>query len=163
AAESVPAGPLVPDGRGALYGTTARGGPADGGVVFSLRTDGSDFRILHTFLGGATDGYRPAATVTLDGAGRLYGTTAAGGSSDSRVVYTIREDGSGFEVLPSFGDGEGRGPAAPLTLDAAGTLYGTTRSTIYRLGIDGSAFQTLHSFTGGRADGRSPQGPLLLD
>ena len=56
AAESYPQAPLVSDGRGNLYGTTAQGGSANGGTVFTIRTDGSGFQRLHTFVGGAGDG-----------------------------------------------------------------------------------------------------------
>lgn len=165
--ESSPVGPLTSDGRGNLYGATARGGPSDGGTVFMIRTDGTGYQRLHTFTGGAGDGFRPQASLVLDGAGNLYGTTMNGGLADSGTVFTIKEDGSGFAVVHSFGGGAGDGgQPSNLTLDAQGNLYGTTTAssgTIFRLRTDGTGFQRLHTFAGGLGDGRGPGGCLLLD
>ena len=77
-----PTAGLVRDSAGNLYGTTpfggalACGGGNGCGVVFKLDTTGKE-TVLHSFtLGGF-----PAAGLLRDGAGNLYGTTFAGGST----------------------------------------------------------------------------------
>jgi uncharacterized repeat protein (TIGR03803 family) len=171
-AESNPRGSLTSDGRGNLYGTTALGGPSNGGTVFKIRADGTGFQRLHTFTGGASDGFDPEASLVLDAAGNLYGTTSGGGFSDRGTVFTIKEDGSGFEVLYSFAGGasDGSYPYASLTLDGTGNLCGTTLGggpsnygTVFKLRTDGTEFQLLHTFAGGVGDGRDPASALLLD
>jgi uncharacterized repeat protein (TIGR03803 family) len=171
-AESNPRGSLTSDGRGNLYGTTAQGGPSDGGAVFTIKTDGTGFQRLHAFTGGVNDGFHPEASLVLDDAGNLYGTTSGGGFSDRGTVFTIKEDGSGFEVLYSFAGGasDGSYPYASLTLDGTGNLYGTTvgggpsdYGTVFKLRTDGTGFQLLHTFYGGAGDGRGPRASLLLD
>ena len=71
---------------GNLYGTTYGGGihcPDVGGcgTVFELSPrEGGGYTetVLHSF-GNGTDGQYPQASLILDGAGNLYGTTSEGG------------------------------------------------------------------------------------
>jgi uncharacterized repeat protein (TIGR03803 family) len=171
-AESNPHSSVISDGHGNLYGTTFYGGSSNDGTIYTVRIDGAGFQLLHTFTGGVNDGSNPAASLTFDGSGNLYGTTAGGGPWDFGTVFTMRADGGDFQVLHSFvgGADDGKAPYSPLTLDRMGNLYGTTvygggvsnGGTIFKLGTDGTGFHLLHSFEGGAADGRCP-GPLLLD
>jgi uncharacterized repeat protein (TIGR03803 family) len=93
-------GPLVMDAAGNLYGTTYFGGTFQNcngdtcGVVFKLDTTGKE-TVLHSFTGGA-DGALPYAGLTIDGAGNLYGTTQAGGTS----CYTSYTCGVVFKIAP---------------------------------------------------------------
>lgn len=162
---------LVRDGSGYLCGTTTYGGSANLGVVYRVRGDGTGFEVLHTFTGGAADGWEPRSGLATDGAGNLYGTTYYGGPTSSGVLYTLRTDGTGFTLLHSFSGGtaDGSGPRAAPTLDGAGSLYGTTTAggaanggTVYRVGTDGTGFELLRSFTGGATDGAEPWAPLVL-
>ncbi|MBI4915078.1 MAG: hypothetical protein HY825_04465 [Acidobacteria bacterium] len=161
---------LVADGAGNLYGTTYAGGAGDLGTVFTLRTDGSGYAVLHSFSGGANDGAGPSRGLLVDATGSLYGTTPAGGAADSGTVFTIRTDGSGFAVLHSFlgGPTDGATPYSGLVADHAGNLYGTTRDggasnvgTVFTIKVDGTSFALLHSFTGD--DGASPVSGLVRD
>jgi uncharacterized repeat protein (TIGR03803 family) len=78
---------LALDAAGRLDGTTINGGdlrcnqPLGCGVVFRVRPSGtrSVETVLHSFQGGATDGWLPLSAVTLDSAGAIYGTTQFGG------------------------------------------------------------------------------------
>ena len=167
-----PTSPLVADDLGNLYGMASEGGSARKGTVFTIRTDGSGFTVLHSFVGGSTDGRAPVAGLLLDGAGNLYGTTRFGGASDLGTVFTVRTDGSGFALLHSFADlpTEGTTPSGGLITDGAGSLFGVTSSggasdqgTVFRLGTDGSGFTILHSFAGGAGDGASAGGGLFAD
>ena len=163
-AESNPSA-LVSDGRGNLFGTTAYGGSSNGGIVFTIRKDGTGFQRLHDF-GGGSDGFGPVALV-LDGFGNLYGTTVGGGASNGGTVFTIKVDGTGFQVLHMFDANYGGGPSS-LLLDGFGNLYGTTLEgsldvgTVFTIKVDGTGFQVLHAFAGGASDGSLPSS-LILD
>ncbi len=99
-----PEGGVTVGAAGNLYGTTIDGGkfecipPSHCGTVFKL-TPGAGARwtesVLHAFDG--TDGYGPEASVILDTAGNLYGTTAYGGG-----FYGNGNGGYGtvFEIVP---------------------------------------------------------------
>lgn len=78
---------------GSLYGTTSEGGtPGYPGVgtVFELTPSGGVWTetILHSFEGSA-DGSYPMGSVSVDGNGVLYGTTAEGGADNLGTVWKI--------------------------------------------------------------------------
>jgi uncharacterized repeat protein (TIGR03803 family) len=163
---------LTLDDLGNLYGTTLMGGASDLGTVFTIKTDGSGFAVLHFFGGGAADGAGPTSSLVAGRAGNLYGTTEMGGASDLGTVFTIKTDGSGFAVLHSFSGSptDGRTPSGGLVAGSAGSLYGTTayggafgQGTVYTINTDGSGFALLHAFSGGAADGTYPAAELLAD
>ena len=88
-----PIGSLVAAGT-TLFGTTTFGGSNNNGTVFSVGTDGSGFRVIHTF-----EAYGENATTNWDGAvpqgplvqfrNSLYGTTVEGGSFGMGVVFRL--------------------------------------------------------------------------
>ena len=134
-----PVADLVEDKAGNLYGTTQAGGSTSAcsgvgcGIVFEIAPDGTE-TILHAFTGG-DDGAHPAGGLVLDGKGRLYGTTASGGSADDGTVFML-EPGSKFKVLNTFTGGtNGYAPVADLVM-VQGELYGTTEfsnGTVFEL------------------------------
>ena len=164
-----PNGGLIIDGAGNLYGTTGRGG-ADGlGTVFEVSATGTE-RVLHSFVGGPTDGSNPAAGLVVDGAGNLYGTTYGGGASGLGTVFEVSATGA-ERILHSFAGGaaDGANPSARLVIDSAGNLYGTTYGggasglgTVFEVSATGTE-SILYSFAGGPTDGASPDAGLLLD
>jgi uncharacterized repeat protein (TIGR03803 family) len=120
------------DVNGTLYGTTQQGGafvcgPTHSskeycGTVFSIAPDGTE-TVLHSFGEGA-DGVTPVAPL-IELKGKLYGTTASGGTTGMGTVFSITLGGT-EKVLHSFGAGsDGAHPRASL-IDVNGTLYGTT-------------------------------------
>lgn len=78
---------LASDGR--LYGTAASGGSKEAGLVFSVGTDGSGYTVIHTFLGGSTDGSVPETGLIQDDSGALVGTTTGGGAKNWGTVYSL--------------------------------------------------------------------------
>jgi uncharacterized repeat protein (TIGR03803 family) len=124
---------LTLDASGNLYGTTLDGGPENAGTLFKLApTSGPwTFSVLHSFGANATDGSSPAATVTVDAAGNIYGTTPTGraGKAKEGIVYRLSPKTGGgytYSILHSFGAAsDGATPRGPLVFDAAGNLYGT--------------------------------------
>jgi uncharacterized repeat protein (TIGR03803 family) len=74
---ATPAGGLVRDPAGNLYGTTQAGGAKRFGTVFKIDPSGNE-TILHSFTGGS-DGGVPEGSLAIDQSGNLYGTTSYGG------------------------------------------------------------------------------------
>jgi uncharacterized repeat protein (TIGR03803 family) len=130
-----PAGGLILDTAGNIYGTTSSGGyfaPSCAinsvytgcGVVFKLDTSGN-YTVLHSFLGGV-DGAFPQSALVRDMAGNLYGTTVSGGAfSDFGMVFKLDTSGN-YTVLHSFSGGNDGSYPNGLLLGADGSLYGTT-------------------------------------
>jgi uncharacterized repeat protein (TIGR03803 family) len=124
---------MIFDPAGNLYGTTSGGGQFGFGTVFELSPglDSWTETILYSFAGG-TDGAKPEASVALDGSGKLYGTTFAGGCTKARCGTVFRltpsQGGQWTESLFRFPlpGTLGLEPTAPVILDAAGRVYGTT-------------------------------------
>ena len=147
--------------NGTLYGTTAEGGPAGDGTVFSLATNGT-LTLLATF--NLTNGALPEAGVTLGADGRLYGTTTEGGTSGYGTVFSLSTNG-GLSTLYSFGYTNGAYPTAALARGVDGSLYGTTSAggaggegTVFKITTNGG-LATLVWFDG--LNGASPQGTLV--
>ena len=152
---STPAGGVVFDAAGNLYGTTQQGGGTSCapisfcGTVFQLappvKKGGAwTETVLHIFAGvtGNQDGATPAGGLVIDAAGKLYGTTAYGGSGDCVLVGIKGGCGTVFELEPpktkggawtykilySFQGGkDGYFPWGDLVFDKAGNLYGATQ------------------------------------
>src|SRR5438445_411254 len=79
-----PAGGLVMDASGNLYGTTNSGGShGGGGTVFKLAPSGKGWTetVLYSFCAqiNCPDGLFPQGRLILDESGNLYGTANAGG------------------------------------------------------------------------------------
>jgi uncharacterized repeat protein (TIGR03803 family) len=166
-----PMAPLLSDGAGALYGTSYSGGGSNKGTVFSLKTDGTGFALLHSFGGGVADGQNPQAALTTDGAGFLYGTTYYGGSSAHGTVFKLKTNGTAFSLVHSFtGGSDGQSPFYSSVLqDGSGFLYGTAilgasgGGTVFKVKTDGTSFTTIHTFTGGNSDGSLPFAGVVMD
>jgi uncharacterized repeat protein (TIGR03803 family) len=115
--------------------------------------------VLHSFTG--SDGANPFAGLIADGAGNLYGTTAAGGASGQGVVFKLSPSGT-ETVLHAFTGSDGANPEAGLIADSAGNLYGTTFSggvgfhgVVFKLSPSGTE-TVLHLFGDGSVPGMLP-------
>ena len=95
-----PEAPLTAVGD-TLYGTTFGDGFYAASTLFSMRTDGSHYRILHTFT-GYSDGLGPdAQLLALNGV--LYGATEFGGTStNGGTVFRLRISDSREKILHYF-------------------------------------------------------------
>jgi uncharacterized repeat protein (TIGR03803 family) len=192
-----PAAGLVQDAAGNFYGTTFLNDhencgsmPGDRcGTVFKLSKSGQ-LTTLYTFNGPRGDA--PRARLLLDRTNNLYGTTGWGGKSrclmDQGLPYTC---GLVFKltkgtsvpwkqtVLHNFNAGsDGWHPFGALIADAAGNIYGTSRSsdlrcdngpsdacgTVFKLSRDRGRwkFTLFHVFKGG-PDGGDPVGGVIVD
>jgi uncharacterized repeat protein (TIGR03803 family) len=144
--------------------------------VFSVHAAVANLEtVIHSFLGGANDGWDPESRLIVDEAGNFYGTTGEGGTGTDcgstqgcGTVFQITPGGQ-VTVLYSFAGGsDGYTPRDGLFRDGAGNLYGTTSyggdsglGTAFKLAPDGTK-TTLHSFAGG-TDGSTPNGDLVTD
>jgi uncharacterized repeat protein (TIGR03803 family) len=89
-----PAGGLVSDAAGDLYGTTICGVASacyTCGTVFKLSPSNAGWKetILYGFDGGLNGG-TPYGSLVVDSQGNLYGTTSAGGSGNMGTVFEIK-------------------------------------------------------------------------
>ena len=129
---SEPDAGLIMDGAGNLFGTTFRGGSAGFGTAFEMVPNGHGGwteKILHNFGIREEDGAMPGGNLVLDTSGRLYGTAAFGGHTNSGTVFKLTqgEDGSWTEQTLHYFDGQAT-PDGSLVIDSSGTLYGTTQN-----------------------------------
>ncbi len=183
-----PWGGVVFDPAGNLYGTTQQGGyydPQDelpgNGVVFELTpgSNGWTETVVYRFMDG-TDGALPLTGLTpavMGGDHVFFGTTFAGGTGFCRLgmftgcgaVYEVPYT-TDYSFAPYQSGGAPGGPEAPVTVDAAGRVYGTSFQdgandwgTVFELvyGSDGWAYSSLHDFNG--TDGGLPISNVLLD
>jgi uncharacterized repeat protein (TIGR03803 family) len=164
---SDPAGSLIRDKAGNLYGTTFWGGTPGCnenlgcGTVFRLAPDGT-LTVLYTFKGGS-DGGNPWDRLTRDGDGNLYGAALCCGNG---IVFKLAPDGT-ETVLHAFGSGDGSQPRGSLLRDKKGNLYGVTRGgegNVYKLTPGGKVI-VLYTFCqqAGCADGELPNEGLVAD
>ena len=169
-----PFGGLIFDQNGNLWGTTAVGGNfVQYGTVFELMKVGAGWQELFPYsFRGANDGAYPIAGLISDSSCNFYGTTSAGGSAGGGTVFELTPSGNGWTlyILYSFSGNNG-GPFGPLTMDAAGNLYGITGGdgayalgNVFKLTHTGNSwvYTSLHDFTGG-ADGEYPLGNVTID
>lgn len=129
-----PVGGLLLDCSGNLYGTTTFAGAGQGGTVFELSPSGNTWTLqtLYSFPGSATCG--PQASLTMDAAGNLYGTTLCDGVDGYGSVFKLTKAGNGwvFTSLHDFTGGADSGmPFSPVTIDTDGTLYGTASGAAF--------------------------------
>jgi uncharacterized repeat protein (TIGR03803 family) len=171
-----PESALVLDAAGNLYGTTYSGGAHDYGTVFELSPmagGGWSETILHSF-NNPGDGYAAVAGLVLDSAGNLYGTTVEGGRYNSGTVFELSPAAGGVwteKILHHFASSsvDGSGPLAGVTMDAAGSLYGTSgggaygAGAVYEISRTTGTEKVLHSFSNTSKEGFSPMGGVILD
>jgi hypothetical protein len=148
-----PAGGVVFDKQGNLYGATQQGGGtncspmAACGTVYQLvppakKGDPWTENVLHVFQGKQhNDGEFPSGGVIADASGNIYGTSSYGGTGDCVLLGIKGGCGTVFELSPpqtkggqwtytilySFKGGkDGYLPFGDLVFDGKGNLYGAT-------------------------------------
>lgn len=185
---ATPVVPVIFDGSGAVYGTTAIGGVGTFGTVFKLTppSGGGNWTedILYAFSGGL-DGQQPSGIVFGPG-GVIYSTTYLGGSDNC-----FHGCGTIFELIPA-GDGtwtkqtlydflgfeDGQAPGN-VQIATNGTLFGSTPSggpptgrcrnagcgTIWEFSESGGVWTKtiLHAFPAATGDGQGPNADIVLD
>jgi uncharacterized repeat protein (TIGR03803 family) len=136
----------------------------------STLAQSQSFQVLYSFT-NTGDGYCPIAGLTLDGGGKLYGSTT--NATGPGALFQLQRAGSGWVLnnLHTFHTTDGSTPQANMTFGPDGSLYGTTPyggafgfGTVYNLRPPTTVCRTgqcpwtervLYSFQGG-ADGGTP-------
>ena len=181
-----PTSGVVFDSHGNLFGSCSDGGTGQdlegGGAVYELSPAGGGGwtqKVIFSFGGGASYGYRLIGGVVLDAAGNIYGTAFAGGNAFGLdgTLWELSPVGGGWQqtVLHSFGayETDGINPTATLVMDSKGHLYGTTNAGgAYKSGVvfemspqtgGGWTETVLHSFDLNGTDAADPWAGLILD
>jgi len=181
--------------NGLLFGrttTTTLNTPTPGGtpigsygVIFHFDPNNvaSSYSIDHMFAGhDADDGDNPRHDAMTPFNGLLYGTTLDGGTHNNGIIFSIGQDGTGYQVLVSLHNSIGDESHSCFVV-ANNILYGMTASggdngegVVFS--FDPSAptptptatptptpanFQTLFSFACASSTGKEPHGRLTLD
>lgn len=134
------------------------------GSLFSLRLDGSDFRVEHAFsrlddvTGQNTDGYHPYGSLTLGPDGRLHGVTQMGGTPlDGRgvgVAFAFDPATGAFTTDHEFYTADrafdGMYPMGATAVLASGAVAGTAKGggetstgTVWLASAGGFAYTSL--------------------
>lgn len=173
-----------------LYGTTAAGGTAGQGTVFSQTLPNAlvphgHYKLLYAFQGDINGGGAPVGGLAIDTSGALYGTTAAGGNpapNGGGTVFKLAAPAGGVGswtryTLHNFTDAtDGSVPYAGLTLDGTGALWGMTTKggganaygTLFKVtpaGVGGvnASFEVMHVFTDNQGPALPGLGGVVID
>ena len=129
---STPFGNLTHDGGGLLFGSAFGnvGDTSDLGLVFAYNLATGEFRVVHAFSEEDAGGGKPDSPPLFDPVrGRLFGVaqgTDVHGPGIAGVLYSLRPDGTDFQVLHTFSGGiAGKTPVGTPAL-LGETLYGVT-------------------------------------
>jgi uncharacterized repeat protein (TIGR03803 family) len=172
-----------------LYGMTEKGGLFNKGVLFSMNTDGTGFKVLFSFGGDnhqkKSDKYgtEPHGTPTLVGH-HLYGMTRKGGEKadgtllNNGVLFDFDLSTGHMNLLHAFKGPplDGATPFHGQVLFVNNVLYGMTTEggnetnnkfdgIVFRYDLKTNTYIPLHLFTGTAtkpADGARPEGSVVL-
>jgi uncharacterized repeat protein (TIGR03803 family) len=145
---SHPAGRLLVDASGNLFGTTSSGGANNAGTVFEIKKTGGVYASAPTVLTSFSSGIVPFGSGNLveDAAGDLFGTT-----TDS--VFEVKKIGATYATPVALGPFPA-GQIGDLTIDANGDIFGTTTSgganndgTVFEIVKNANTPTTLASFS----------------
>jgi uncharacterized repeat protein (TIGR03803 family) len=143
---------LIDGEDGYMYGTASSGGDNAVGTLFAIDTTTLEFQVRHDF--DAPKGAGPAGELLIGRDGRLYGTTAGGGTNSSGstvalgTIFSIERDGTDFQSLHTFTGDNGYGPAGALvqvddtTFIGIATLGGKcNQGTVYQFSTTGQTIE----------------------
>jgi len=150
-------------------------------VGFAQAARAQTYTVIYNFT--VSGGVLPAAGLTIDAAGNLYGTTTQ--SSYYGSVFKLSHRGSGWVFTPLYlfqGGDDGAAPIARVVFGPDGSLYGTTEDggglcsgpgcgTVFKLRPPAAACKTalcpwtetvLYRFAG-NPDGAVPDSEVVFD
>lgn len=178
----LPAGSVVMDTAGNLYGVAQAGGQFGHGAVYQLAPNGDGTyteSIIYSF--NTTTGDLPNSTLVMDSKGNMYGTTLFGGNTKlcngegCGTVFKLKKnaDHSWTEsVLHELNRTDGWETAGPIAFDSLGNLYAA--ATAGGINGGGTIFELLprptppwsevvvHDFMN-TPDGAHPLAGVLID
>jgi uncharacterized repeat protein (TIGR03803 family) len=157
----------MPDGS-ILYGLTSHGGTKDEGTIYRMNTDGTGFKVLHSFK--KFEGTQPHGFVIVNGQD-LFGMTRKGGKKGDGTIFEFDRNCGQYTVLHQFKGSkhDGATPDHGGLVKVGDRLYGLTTEggkkndgVLFQIDTSGKHFQVLHSFGDKQADGIGPHGSLTL-
>jgi len=149
---SIPYGDVIRSGK-VLYGMTSSGGANGFGDIFSVDTNGANYKDLLDFNGtSAPKGANPEGSLLLVG-NKLYGMTEAGGTNNDGDIFSMDTNGTSFTDIYDFAGGSsGSHPYGGLTIIGY-KLYGMTEAggvnstgNIFSIDSNGGSYKNLWSF-----------------
>ena len=147
-----------------VYGTTSATGPEGGGTVFSMKSDGTNFKVLHAFKDGNT-GSKPRG-LALGSDGMMYGVTRFEGKDQYGSVFKYNPATAEITALHFFSTNDGIRPLGKVVVDGT-TIYGTcseggnnNNGTIFKINTNGSGFVVLRKLS--TTDGTKPESGLIM-
>jgi uncharacterized repeat protein (TIGR03803 family) len=125
---NAPSNGVILDPAGNLYGATMQS-RSSGPVIFELSPSGGSWQlsVLYTLPGGDNI----LGNMVFDSQGNLYGVTEGGGAFGPGMIFKLTPSGGGWNFTDLYdftGGNDGGNPSGDLTMDASGTLYGTTQN-----------------------------------
>jgi len=160
---SGPTAGLTVSADGFLYGTTASGGPNKTGVIFRLRSDGTEYIVLAHLPPGGVANEDEVSVLVFGDNGFLYGTKSGGGLESLGLIFKLNPNGGPLEIVRSFRryGGDARGGEAKLLRASDGLFYGTAAGggdnnagAVFRFAENPFSYALAHSFT--TNDGSGP-------
>ncbi len=135
-----------------LYGTTWEGGAYGYGCIFSIHTDGSNYKKILDF--NDTNGGYSGTTLNVIGY-KLYGMTGQGGKYKYGCIFSIDTNGVGYKDMYDFNSSTQPGNFMTLS---NGYLFGMLgqyqypavySEIIFSIDTNGTGYKTIHSFPAG--------------
>lgn len=131
--------------------------------IFRVLPDGSGFQSVQLHIPGFINGKLLKLST-----GEIYGVSEGGGSPRKGIIFKVRSDFTGVDIMYNFSDANGKVPLGALMEGADGFLYGTTRTggstlygVIFKVLPNGQQYIKLHEFD--NINGRFPNGGLVQD
>ncbi len=147
-----PFGSLLKAGK-VLYGMTRVGGRNTDGNIFSVNTDGTNYKDLWDFhANGTSNGAFPDGSLIMVG-NKLFGMTSGGGASADGNIFSINTDGTGYKDLMDFNLTNGAYPYGTLT-NVGSKLFGYTykggsndEGVVFSIDTSGNNFKDIVQFS----------------
>jgi autotransporter passenger strand-loop-strand repeat protein len=173
-----PAGTVIMDAAGNLFGTTTGAGANGGGTAWEIAKTSTGYANTPTVLVNLaySSGAVPHSGLVMDSAGNLFGTTSSG-INNNGTVFEIAKTATGYAttatVLATFTSTSGGAPWGGVLVDAAGNLFGTTSGdggthnygTVFEIAKTASGYAstptTLATFN--QTNGSYPSANLIMD
>jgi uncharacterized repeat protein (TIGR03803 family) len=139
------------------------------GGIIRMPAEPTEFELSQVLfrIKSKSQGQNPNAELIELNDGFLYGVAPFGGATNHGVIYKIKLDGTGFQVILDFNQPvTGAYPQSHLFAGSDGYLYGTANAggqfnqgTVFKILPDGSGFKKLLDFSG--TNGSQPHGSLV--
>ncbi|WP_370480326.1 choice-of-anchor tandem repeat GloVer-containing protein [Tamlana flava] len=150
-----------------LYGMTAKGGLADGGILFEYDPTTDTYTKKIDFAYDSVDAKAPYGGLMLASNNKMYGVSRNGGANNNGVLFEYDYHNNTYTKLNDFNlSTTGSNPTGNLLEASDGKLYGMSSlggpagdGAIYRYDIDANSFNIVIYF--GTTNGANPYGELV--